>query len=128
MTTIWARHAHLPDGMASKVRITIAGDRIRAIEKAELPALSLRQEIDDDVDAEPRQGRHFLGKLVAPLWRRHRRNPTGSLTRNGEQARGQHGSIPAQVGGSWRTSAAQAKPARSTSSSTTVYSAWSKAR
>ena len=38
MTTIWARHAHLPDGMASKVRITIAGDRIRAIEKAEIPA------------------------------------------------------------------------------------------
>lgn len=35
MITIWARHAQLPQGMTSKVRITIAGDRIRSIERAE---------------------------------------------------------------------------------------------
>ena len=34
-TTIWARHAQLPIGMTAKVRITIAGDRIRAVERAE---------------------------------------------------------------------------------------------
>ena len=35
MTTIWARHAQLPDGMAAKVRITIEGDRIRAVGRGE---------------------------------------------------------------------------------------------
>ena len=35
MTTIWARHAQLPAGMAAKVRITIEGDRIRAVGRGE---------------------------------------------------------------------------------------------
>ncbi|GAA1792731.1 formimidoylglutamate deiminase [Nostocoides veronense] len=36
-TTIWARHAQLPTGMTAKVRITIAGDRIRSIDRADDP-------------------------------------------------------------------------------------------